>query len=204
LCATLKAFSGGDEMGRKIFCFMFAAVVFFGWAMPGWTETLPPGLDASLPDFQLPVPENPAYGQYLGVGDKGLFRIPQIKARAVVIEIFSMYCPFCQKEAPRVNELYQKIESDTELKGRIKMIGIGAGNSPFEVDIFRKKYNVPFPLFPDQDFVIHKLLGEPRTPYFIVVTSGPGSSRKVIYSKLGGILDFDTFLKTIRSRAGIE
>jgi peroxiredoxin len=204
LCATLKAFSGGYEMGRKIFCFMFAVVVFFGWAMPGWTKVLPPELDASLPDFQLPAPGNPAYGQYLGVGDKDRFRIPQIKARAVVIEIFSMYCPFCQKEAPRVNELYQKIESDKGLKGRIKMIGIGAGNSSFEVDIFRKKYGVPFPLFPDQDFLIHKCLGEPRTPYFIVVALGPESSQKVIYSRLGGIVDFDSFLKTIRSRAGIE
>jgi len=191
-------------MGRKIFCLMFGVVVFFGWAVSGWAKVLPPKPNAPLPDFQLPVPDNPAYRQYLGVDGDGLFRIPQIKARAVIIEIFSMYCPFCQREAPRVNKLYEKIESDTDLKSRIKMIGIGAGNSPFEVDIFQKKYQVPFPLFPDKDFLIHKCLGETRTPYFIVVAIGPGSSQKVIYSRLGGIFDFDDFLRTIRSRAGME
>ena len=191
-------------MGKKILCLMFAVAVFFGWTLSAQTKVLPPKTDAPLPDFQLTVPENPVYKQYLGVEGTGQFRIPDIKAQAVIIEIFSMYCPFCQREAPRLNKLYEKIEKEARLKGRIKMIGIGAGNSPFEVNIFRKKYSIPFPLFPDKEFVVYKCLGETRTPYFIVVAVGPGNSQKVIYSKLGAIFDFDDFLEIIRSRAGIE
>ena len=56
-----------------------------------------------------------------------------------------MYCPFCQKEAPNVNELYRIIDQDKDLKSRIKMIGIGAGNSPFEVNTFRTPMRFLFP-----------------------------------------------------------
>jgi UDP:flavonoid glycosyltransferase YjiC (YdhE family) len=87
------------------------------------------------------------------------------------------------------------IENNSGLKGKIKIIGIGAGNSSFEIDIFRKKYNVLFPLFPDNEFVVHKSIGEVRTPYFIALKINRDGSHKVIYSKLGGIEKADQFLE---------
>jgi peroxiredoxin len=150
----------------------------------------PPAVGGQLPDFELPAPKGSADKRYLGVSGtflSGPFSIPQIKAEVVILQIFSMYCPYCQKDAPYVNNLYNRIENDPALKGKIKLLGIGAGNSDYEVSLFKEKYQIPFPLFPDGDFKIHKLLGEVRTPYFIGVKINPGGSHRVIFSKLGAI-----------------
>jgi peroxiredoxin len=157
-----------------------------------------------LPAFSLAVPEDPAHRKYLGLGAGRTFTISQIQARVVIIEIFSMYCPYCQREAPEVNRLYRKIMSNPKLKDKVKLIGIGAGNSAFEVGIFRKRYDIPFPLIADADFTVHKCLGEVRTPYFIAVKIAPAGGQKVIFSKLGGIEGVDQFLNTIVERSGLD
>ena len=51
----------------------------------------PPEKGGTLPDIVLPVPAQANDRAYLGVPEKGQFRIPQIKAPLVIIEIFNMY-----------------------------------------------------------------------------------------------------------------
>jgi len=162
---------------------------------PVMAKNNPPEKGEMLPDVTLAVPDNPVHRDYLGLSKGNTFKIPEIKATVVIIEIFSMYCPHCQRDAPNVNSFFDMIENNSGLKGKIKIIGIGAGNSSFEIDIFRKKYNVLFPLFPDNDFVVHKRIGEVRTPYFIALKINRDGSHKVIYSKLGGIEKADQFLE---------
>jgi peroxiredoxin len=162
---------------------------------PVMARSNPPEKGEALPDISLGLPDNPVHRDYLGLSKGDTFKISEIKARVVIIEIFSMYCPHCQRDAPNVNSLFNMIEGNSGLKGQIKIIGIGAGNSSFEVDIFSKKYNVLFPLFPDNEFIIHKRVGEVRTPYFIALKIHEDGSHKVIYSKLGGIERADQFLE---------
>jgi thiol-disulfide isomerase/thioredoxin len=167
------------------------------------TAAAPPAVGGVLPDIRLAAPKDSVEKNYLGLSGSGVFTIPQIRTNVVVIEIFSMYCPYCQAEAPVVNSLYSKIENDAALKGKVKLIGIGVGNSPFEVDVFRKKYTIPFPLFADGDFVIHKMVGEVRTPYFIAVRINPDGSHRVVASKLGRLEGVDQFLASIAKLAGL-
>lgn len=180
-----------------IFGYLIICLCLLCFGSPAVAEN-PPPKGGVLPEFVLPVPENTEHQNYLGLSGKSSFMIPQIKAEAVIIEIFSMYCPHCQREAPAVNELYRTIEKDAALKGKVKLIGIGAGNSAFEVDFFRKKYEVPFPLFSDGDFSLHKKTGEVRTPYFIVLKINADGSHTICYSTLGGIEKPGEFLEMIR------
>jgi thiol-disulfide isomerase/thioredoxin len=163
-----------------------------------------PSAGGVLPTLNLPIPKDSHEKSYLGLSWGSSFKVPEIKAQVVVIEIFSMYCPFCQAEAPNINQLYEKIEGDPKLKDKIKLIGIGVGNSSFEVGTFKRKYRIQFPLFADGDFTIHKLLGEVRTPYFIGIKINSDGSHRVIFSQLGTIGAVDAFLATILKLSGIQ
>jgi len=96
------------------------------------------------------------------------------------------------------------LKTDPKLKDRVKLIGIGAGNSTYEVDVFRKKYQIPFPLFEDGDFVIHKQVGEVRTPYFIGVKISKGKPAQVFFSQLGDFQNPESFMDRILKSAGIR
>ena len=157
----------------------------------------PPQVGGKLPDFSLDIPKESTERAYLGLSGSGTFKVPEIKTQSVIIEIFSMFCPYCQREAPKLNEVYEKIEADPALKGRIKLIGIGAGNSLFEVGVFKKKYGVAFPLFPDEELILHERLGSTRTPYFIALKINPDGSHRVIHSHLGAFGSVDKFLEEI-------
>jgi len=126
-----------------------------------------------------------------------------VMANLVLIEILSMYCPFCQKEAPVVNRLHEAIEKDPAAGGKIKIIGVGAGNSSYEVEVFRKKYGVPFPVFPDPDYDIHKKCGEVRTPFFIAVRLNPDGTQSVTHARLGAFGEVPAFLETLKKAAGL-
>ncbi len=158
----------------------------------------------ALPAINLPIPKNPDERNYLGLSGSGSFKIPQIKARVIIIEIYSMYCPYCQKDAPGVNELYRLVENNPDLQNKIKLIGIGAGNSSYEVEIFKKTYHVPFPLFPDKDFVIHKACGEVRTPYFMVVKINEDGSHQIVHTQLGEYPGAQPFLDLVLKVSGLK
>ncbi len=172
-------------------------------AFPSFSQSSPPSVGGTLPKISLPVPQDEAYRQYLGLKGGGTFLVPQIKANVVIVQIFSMYCPHCQKDAPVANEFFSKLSADGKLKDTVKLIGIGAGNSDFEIDFFRKQYGIKFPLFSDGEFLIHKDIGEVRTPYFIAIKINKNGTHKVVYSKLGGIENADEFMKIVKGFSGL-
>jgi hypothetical protein len=80
----------------------------------------------------------------------------------------------------------------------LKLIGVGTGNTAMEVDVFRKKYNVPFPIFPDDNFMIQKAFSNPiRTPTFVVVTIDRGKKFALAHAMEGRFESPEEFLKSI-------
>jgi peroxiredoxin len=96
------------------------------------------------------------------------------------------------------------IEARPEWRDAVRLIGIGVGNSAYEVGFFKETYGIQFPLIPDGDFTVHNALGKPRTPYFLVIRIGDDRQSHLVYTHLGGFGDPEAFLDTAMTRAGMR
>jgi len=107
--------------------------------------------------------------KYLGLLGRKAFSLSDIRPKVLWIEVFSIYCAVCQKQATKFNRLYELVQTDDFMSGNMKMIGIGTGNNNKEVAHFRKYYDVMFPLIADPDFKVHEALKKARTPLVILL-----------------------------------
>jgi len=179
-------------------------ILFLAFSVQGIQAAECPATGGNFPDLTIAAPGTDIERNYLGLKEKAPFKVSQIRAEVVILEIFSMYCPYCQKEAPFINELYSMIDKRPDLKGKIKILGIGAGNTSFEINVFKNQYNILFPLFSDEAYSFHKAVGEVRTPYFFVFKMNPDGSNKIIYSKVGSIQNPEQFLDLIIRESGLK
>ena len=134
----------------------------------------------SFPEIPMQMPKDPKERAYLGLTGGKTFTLKQVKANLVIVEIMSVYCPSCQLQAPIYNKLFNLIENDPKTKGRIKIIGIAAGNGNLEVKDFRDKRNVQFPILPDPYFEMHRAIGGSRTPFSIYVRQDPSGHAGIV------------------------
>lgn len=151
-----------------------------------------PEKGAILPVFQLPAPPEASDMSYLGV--KGpTFEIKDLSYQVLLIEVIGVYCPRCYQQAPLFNTLFSKLNKKG-MQEKVKMLAIAAGGSGNEVEHLRKSGSYEFPVVKDEAFVVHKLLGEPRTPFTILVDR----NGKVLFAHLGIIEDIDSFYQQIQ------
>jgi hypothetical protein len=158
-----------------------------------WAGTLPK-TGSELPPIRLEAPSGKQELRYLGLGPGKSFSLPMVESQLVLIEIIGVYCPECHTQAPFFNQLFYRIQKDGELAKKVKMIAIAVGATPTEVNYLKKEHQIPFPIIKDQHFVIHKQLGEPRTPFTMLVAK----NQKVLFSHLGVIGDLTKFLLQIK------
>lgn len=163
-----------------------------------------PGNSAVLPAFEMPMPVSDREKGYLGLSGTGNFTMGQIKAEVLIVEVYSFYCPHCQRSAAQVNELYQRIQERADIKDKIKMIGIAVTNGLYEVDSYRERYNVPFPLLPDKDTEISLKLGVKGTPTFIGIKLNSQGAPERFYFGEGGFEDTQQFLAKIIELSGLK
>ena len=154
----------------------------------------------------LPKPSSEAEVAYLGIeGSTDTFRMDQINAQVLVVEVFDMYCRFCQGAAPKVNELYD-LNLRSGFGKDVKLIGIGRMNTALEVSTFKDKYKVKFPLFADKNLSISRALHaeDEGTPHFIVIKLGPGKGVTVVHTSTGAFEDPKAFYDLILERGGLK
>jgi peroxiredoxin len=100
----------------------------------------------------------------------------------------------CIENTPVVNRLYGAMQDDPTLKKDIKLMGIGVGNNPKQLEAFKKVHRVKFPLITDEEGEAWTALGSAATPSMVITTP----AGKVLASHVGPIKDFDAFLKEIK------
>ncbi|WP_243310697.1 peroxiredoxin family protein [Fundidesulfovibrio agrisoli] len=166
-------------------------------------EMRPLPVGQAFPDLVLQGPFTPQEAAQLGLkpGAKS-FRLADIKADTVVLVVFSMYCPFCQKEGPALVEANALIR-ERGLAGSVAMVGLGAGNSDFEVAIYRDKFKVDFPLFQDKDFTAYKSLGQVGTPFYYILSRGPDGFT-IVDESLGCMTSPKAFLDSVQAKTGAK
>ncbi|HNY66224.1 MAG TPA: TlpA disulfide reductase family protein [Deltaproteobacteria bacterium] len=171
--------------------------VFPVWALAADTD-----FGKAITQARLKVPEDAGVRSFLGIRQKsGQMSLADIDAEIIIVEIFSMYCPYCQKHAPMTNALHQAIEAGSDTRGKVKLIGIGVGNSPFEVKFFQKKYGILFPLFDDANSAVLNSLTGIRTPYYFGIRRN-GTTLQTFFSRQGAFDDPQAFLKTVLEKSG--
>ncbi len=123
-----------------------------------------------FPATRLKSPDNSQDRSYLGLGpDAADFSIRDIEADLVLVEMLNTYCVPCLEQVSFYNDLFEAIEADESMRGRIKMLAVGVGNNEEEIRRFREEYNIPFPVVADPRMDLHEAVGEPRAPFSILV-----------------------------------
>jgi hypothetical protein len=103
----------------------------------------------------------------------------------------------CHTDAPKVNQIFQRLAASPKARG-LTFVALGVGDSPLEVEAFRKKHKSPMPMIPDTDYVLHKALMSVGAPSYFVLRPLPGGKGlKVLFFLEGGFDDENDFFNLV-------
>jgi hypothetical protein len=162
-----------------------------------------------FPEMDFDITLNKTAQKYLRIKKKGReIELSDIKADIILIEVLSVYCVSCMSQTSYDRELFLMIEDNENTVGRVKLIGIAAGNNLREVNKFVEEFNVPYPVFPDFKFSKYDQVGQVRTPFKIFLLKRPDNKFQVMKTELGvneNVKDtFDTIVNILEGSYYIE
>lgn len=147
-----------------------------------------------LGDLEFPAPMTPEDAKYLGVPADKPFKLSQVGAPYVLVEVFATSCSHCYTHAPHMNALYNLINKDSKTAGKVKVIGLASGDNPGNVTTWKKTLKVPFPLLADTDNKTTGKINIMGTPTNILMDK----SGNVLFAKPGAFPDAEAFLKDLK------
>lgn len=188
-------------------CFHAARIVLvltlcLGFASPALGQAAPHTQEGQpLPAITVVGPITSQDAATLGLPEGQAFALTDIRTPFLLLQLFSMYCPHCQREAPHLKAMHDTMVS-RGLDKQITLLGLGVGNSAFEVNIFREKYALSFPLVPDKDFAAYEATGRVGTPYYVLAVR-EGDVWKTLFLHEGAFEDPDAFLSLVLQKTGL-
>ncbi len=188
------------QINFKVYC--FTILFFFGFlslpVLGDETIEVPACISEGkiLPKITLLAPCSAQEKQYLGLNKLETFTLSQIQSKLIVLEVFSVYCPHCRKQAPKLNKIYKLVQDDSLLSNNVKMIGIASGAKQDNVDKWKAALHVPYPIFSDKEAIIWNKFGKPGIPCTMLV-DGKG---KVLAIHLGVTEDEEHLFNQIKEK----
>ncbi|MGE4358137.1 MAG: peroxiredoxin family protein [Candidatus Omnitrophota bacterium] len=156
-------------------------------------------------ELELNLPSRAEDLLYLGLqGVKSKsFKLSEVNAKVIVLEIVTAYCPYCAGSIPQINRFYELIK-DSSYASQIKIMGIGMANSEEEIDAFRNKYELPFPVLADEDNRVYKILGRIKLPYWVILFRNSKGTWEELYTQSEKLPEPENLLDLIVQRINRE
>jgi thiol-disulfide isomerase/thioredoxin len=166
-----------------------------------WLAAVPASAAKPFPDLRLPAPKA-SEAKALGLPSAAAFRLSELNAEVAILVLGGYFCAPCREEAPRLAEL-SRIVADRGLSRRVVLLGIMAGDSAELTARFRKDFAVPYPLFPDPFYELHRALGSPAVPQIYALRLG--RKLELVLAKSGGFRETPAkFLDLVLAKAGLR
>lgn len=172
-----------------------AALLLLAAGTPATAAELPEEGD-TLPELVFLAPDLQEDADYLGLAAAETFTLADAAYDVLLLEIVGVYCPFCHEQTPLFNDLAKRIER-AGLDQQIKMAAVASGATEAEIAYLRDYSGYAYPLLRDQDYSLHKQLGEPQTPFTMIVDR----QGTVLYVHMGVIEDIDDLFNRIKELA---
>ena len=147
----------------------------------------PPGVGEKCPDIKVDYQLSSQDAQHLGITSRKEFNFREISGDLIILEVLNVYCANCRTQTTVMNELYYKIQNEPDLKDKIKILAIAAGNQEWETEFFKKTFDVPYPVIPDSEYEITNKLGVFKTPFHLIIRKT--GDEMVVAQSHQGILD---------------
>ncbi len=133
-----------------------------------------------FPDLPLKMFSDPKDPEYLETKGNPSFHLKDLKTDLVLVEIMNINCGSCRKQVPAYNKLYELIEANPHIQGKVKIISIASGNQDKYIQLYRKHFKVPYPVIEDPEYKVYDAVGRTPTPLAIYVKIDHKNNRGII------------------------
>jgi len=175
-------------------CVLALVLCVGGASLAGAAEKEPVvGQSVGIAKFKAPLNEEAA--KYLGLASAAPFSLTDIKAPYVLVEQFSTNCPHCIAQAPVMNSLFNLVENDAQMKGKVKFLGAGQGDDEMKMKMWKAFHKVPFTLVPDPDNSFGKAMN--FTPFPVTVLLD--KTGKILFVHIGSFESADEVFKQLKA-----
>ncbi len=156
-----------------------------------------PEVGYSIGNVSFSAPLTAEDATYLGLAGPAAFTLGDIKSPYVLVEQFNTTCPHCMAQAPVLNSLFAKVQSDPQLKNKVKFVSAGQGNDLNAVKMWKNFQKIPFAVVPDQESKLGKAMNFSPYPVTLLVDK----SGKVLWVHVGTFESADEAFTNIKKAA---